>query len=399
MSNSIITTTLLVAAFALLLWRGIFDLIGIVLSCTVVLLGLGRFATTGEDQDEGKVTRCRSQSEFSFSLGEPESPFLQVLENQMSWLEEETARTYHVLKSGALAPPVQLREPLSKLRKLVQPLLRQSWQLREPMDDIFLCRLLIAKDFNVDLALPLATTYVAYREEMDGGVQPPSAWTAAGMVIVPFEDRQGRPVVVVRAKFIDASMSSELLRSGYRSTVDGIIAHLLSKRSSKVSATNPLEQYVLVFDSEGAGWSNFSTEIVKIMVNESNNHYPERLARIYVVNCTSFSRYCFKLCSGMLHPRTVKKTQFITTDQVPALMTDLVDLDKLPVEYGGNATSWVPPSAARNLDEQTGVILAKTYRRLGLKTVLHDPKEEMANKVLRVRTLGDTEGMCCWRAW
>merc|ERR1711977_103355 len=100
-------------------------------------------------------------------------------------------------------------------------------------------------------------------------------------------------------------MSSDLMQAGYRATVDAVIAHLLHKRSSQISGSNPLEQYVLVFESDGAGWSNFSTQIVKIMVQESNRHYPERLARIYVINCNNFVRTCFHIASPMLHPRTV----------------------------------------------------------------------------------------------
>merc|ERR1712224_722618 len=157
----------------------------------------------------------------------------------------------------------------------------------------------------------------------------------------------------------------------------------------------------LLFEAEGAGWSNFSTEIVKVMVRESNAHYPERLAQIYVLNCTHFVRACFQMVSPMLHARTVKKTQFIVPEKVPAAMQSLVDPDKLPVVYGGAALPWPNPAYAQTLSDRMGRLMAATYRRLGLARPGEDEEEEDAEERRKIRNMPRTAGggLCCCSRW
>jgi len=360
---------------------------------------VGRSSRLLSEKRATAAKRCRSHSDFSFSLGEPEAPFLRVPEQQMPRFEAEIGSIYAVYDQSS-CDRINLRTPLYTLRKLLAPYEQEHWQLREPIDDVLLCRTLVAKDFNVEKAFALVKGYLEWRVEVDGGVRPPDEWIATCHCSIPFEDRFGRPVVVVRSKYIDGSMPAELLQKGYRATVDAVISHLLEKRSSTVSGNNPLEQYVLCFESEGAGWSNFSPQIVKIMVAESNKHYPERLAGIFVLNSTHFVRSCFNMVSWMLHPRTVKKVQFLTQDKVAAFMQNLVDIDKLPPEYGGHAPSWPGPDEAKSLNERMGPIMAGTYRRLGLAP----PGQEADEQEVKRTTSDDiprntgADG-CCWRAW
>lgn len=402
-----IVTALLAAALACLAWRGTADVQGAVLVSIVAVVGLWvcltvRRSSPTKNGAAKRAFRCRSLSDISFSLGEPEAPFLRVPDQQMPWFEAEIGLIYRVFdaQNGSAC---NVREPLNRLRKLVRPIENEHWELREPLDDIMLCRLLIAKDFNVEMAFALAKKYLDYRLEVDGGVRPPAALIASGMVIIPFEDRYGRPVVVVRAKYIDNQMSQEFMQSGYRAIVDCVIAHLLHKRCSQVNGANPLEQYVLVWESEGAGWSNFTTQIAKTMVKESNSHYPERLAQILILNCTHFVRLCFQMVSPMLHPRTVKKTKLITSDKVAGVMQSLVEPEKLPIEYGGSAPSWSSPIAARNMTERMGAVVAATHRRLGLMTAGEEAEEEPHERIIddipRSSSEGGFGGCCCvgWR--
>jgi len=317
----------------------------------------------------------------------------------MNWLETEVGLIYQVFDQPNSSAIVDLRNPLIRLRELVRPLELEHWELQEPLDDVFLCRLLVAKDFDVEQALKLAQNYSAYRLKVYGGVRPPPAWIASGMCIIPFEDRHGRPVVVVRAKYIDGSISSEVMEQGYRASVDTVIAHCLSKRTTNVSGSNPLEQYVLMFESEGAGWSNFSSVIMKIMVRESNSHYPERCAGIYILNCNHFVRASFQMVSPMLHARTVKKIKFVVAEKVPALMQSLVEPEKLPPEYGGRAPPWASPANSQNLSDRLGRLMAATYRRLGLEPPGEDELEEESDESPEMIPRKSSGGRTCCLPW
>lgn len=399
MDKTMTVTSLLVATLVSLACCGTLDFTSALLSYGVAFVSWwlwtkGPQWSMAKPTENGAAKHCTSTSDTSFSLGEPEAHFLRVSEQKMSWLEAEVGLIYGVTDEPGRG--IDLTNPLTQLRDLVKPLEQEHWQLQEPLDDILLCRLLVAKDFNVEQAFALARKYLDFRLEVDGGVRPPDAWISSGMVILPFEDRHGRPVVVVRAKYIDAGISSELLAQGYRATVDAVIAYMLQKRSSSVSRSNPLEQYVLLFESEGVGWSNFSTGIVKTMVRESNNHYPERLARLYVLNCTPFIRTLFQMVSPMLHVRTVKKTEFVVPEKVKAVMHSLVEPEKLPVDYGGNALTWAGPEYAHTLSDRLGKLMAATYRRLGLEPPGEDSEDEARDRRTDHMPRTSGGGMCCW---
>ena len=73
----------------------------------------------------------------------------------------------------------------------------------------------------------------------------------SGVAVVPFEDNFGRPVVFVRLRFHRPG-NVEAFAQGLRTTVDAMIAHMLSKRqslgnSAGMDGSNLLEAYVMVF--------------------------------------------------------------------------------------------------------------------------------------------------------
>jgi hypothetical protein len=313
----------------------------------------------------------------NFPLGLPEAAFVRTC-NQMALLEERVASIY---AKDDKAPALDVKGPLDKLRQMVQPLERADWTLREPLDDIMLCRLLIATDFKVDKAFSLADRYVQFRRNIGGGLCPPSDWVATGAILIPFEDRWGRPVVVVRAKYLDA-YNSELLERGYRATLDTLIAHLLSKRGSRISQSNPLEQYVVALHVEGATWRNWSTSLVRMMVGESQRHYPERLAQIFVLGCNSFVRGMWGLSAPLLHPRTTKKVKMVGQSEIAGFMQGQVEDGTLPQDLGGSAPALVHPAAANNIEELAGKIAADTWERLNIAPRLHrgDSKDQLIMK-------------------
>lgn len=351
-------------------------------------------------KDELEGSRRRSLSDVSFSLGEPEAPFLRVPDNQMAWFESEIRRSYSVDEEKQNGGHYDFRGVLARLRELVEPLEQDSWQVREPLDDVLLSRVLIATDFNVDKSFALVSKYLTYRKEL-GGIRAPTEFIESGCTMIPFEDRYGRPVVFVRGKHILTSMSEETVERGYRAYADVVVAHLLHKRGCQVSGSNPLEQYVMVFEAKDVGWSNFSMLFAKIMIRESAAHYPERVAQMVILNCNALAKTCVQLVLPLLHPRTSKKLRLITKDKVPAFMQSLVEPEKLPKEYGGGAPDFVHPSAIQNDDELMGKLMASTYRRLGISSHVKYDDESSLERSTTMQKLDRTPSMvacCAWRS-
>eukprot|EP00913_Durusdinium_trenchii_P012914 g12126.t1 len=130
---------------------------------------------------------------------------------------------------------------------------------------------------------------------------------------------------------------AETFRSFYRGMVDSIIAHLLMKRRPQLSDTNPFEQYVLVLDVLGATRRNFSMTAIQVMIHESNNYYPDRVAQIFVLG---------------------------------------VNL----AEYGGSAPRLPSPAQAKTLSDMAGPIPADIWEKLGAVRMLEE-KTAMASKI------------------
>lgn len=189
------------------------------------------------------------------------------------------------------------------------------------------------------------------------------------IVIVPFEDTRGRPVAISRLRSYHSKLPLELMTNGYRATADAVIAHFLFKRSQNVSAKNPLEQWVLCIDCEGVGWSNFSMSYVQMFVQESAEHYMERISAIYMLNPPTTWRLFWQILKPVLHPRTLRKIKLVPSAEVPQVMRELIGAranELLPEAYGGSAPPFPPPGQGRTAEEKVGALLANTWKQLGV---------------------------------
>mmetsp|Transcript_31937 Transcript_31937/g.69821 ORF Transcript_31937/g.69821 Transcript_31937/m.69821 type:complete len:424 (-) Transcript_31937:133-1404(-) len=238
----------------------------------------------------------------------------------------------------------------------------------EPNDDVCLARLLIARDFDAQKAARLLDSRLQLRQKISQSLGcPPVEWLRTGLALVPFEDYLGRPVLVVRACLQDAAMlPAEVFERGYRATMDAMVEHMLNRRSeNSLSATNPLEQFVLVVELQGAGWRNFATEHYKIMVREGSIHYPERLAMAVLLRPNIASQAAWNLVKPLLPARTRKKVKLVPEAEVPSFMKALVSKEVLPEAYGGEAKNWLLPEQSQNLEDLCGPLAAASWRRAG----------------------------------
>jgi hypothetical protein len=127
--------------------------------------------------------------------------------------------------------------------------------------------------------------------------------------------------------------------------MDAIILHMLQRRP-ELAATNPLEQYVCVIDAAGAGWANVSMEFFRMLVSETNTHYPDRLQEVIVLGVNATVRTIWRVGagSGIVHPRSQKKVKMVAPDKVKSVMRGLVPEEALPADYGGCAPALEHPA-------------------------------------------------------
>merc|ERR1712004_831041 len=116
---------------------------------------------------------------------------------------------------------------------------------------------------------------MAWRRQIPGCVAPPSMWLDSGAVLVPFADRFGRPVVVIRARYLEpGKIPLDVLERGFCATLDAVIGHLLlQRRDGNALEKNLLDQYVCCIDSRGAGRRTFSFAAMKMMQRLATARY------------------------------------------------------------------------------------------------------------------------------
>jgi len=299
-----------------------------------------------------------------------------VTEENGVWWKETVARIH----DGDFSPDAPSSVPVRPLEDLVAHLrvvtasvvARGDPELHEPVDDIWAARALIATDFDVAEAADAASSYVDRRRTSSGIALPSCSVLDRALILVPFEDRFGRPVAITRVRYV-SSGHMETMTNHFLSTCDGMISHMLlarEERGGQVSSTNPLEQYVFCVDCEGMLWRNACLEYCQMLKRESDDCFLERLAVIYVLNPPTFLAWCSAMLEPMLHPRTKRKIQLVKSTEVHRVMRELVGEhradDLLPPNLGGFAKPFSAPGQGRTLEDKVGPLLARTWSRLGV---------------------------------
>lgn len=385
-------------------------LTGIVLAITVLGLGTSLLGMWPGGLSHAIVVLClfavcssRSLARRSFAskpevpssgpqkAGWPSAMFVNrhvchVADTLLEWWQEVVGRIYQVDFEPGVPGSVP-RPPLTELGSLLRSIRANtpnaaaavgqsemdatnagSAGFCEPVDDIWASRALIATDFDVAKASHIVRSYVDWRRRNPGLTIPMQAWIDYAIVIVPFVDKWDRPVAISRLRSYHKGLPLSVMTNGYRATADGVIAHLVLKRGSAPSQSNPLEQWILCIDCEGIGWGNFSMEYIQMFVRESNARYMERIAAIYLLTPPSYWQLMWNMMRPFLHPRTLRKIQLVPASKVPTVMRDLLGTRAdtlLPPNYGGSAPAFPRPGQGWTLEEKVGALLAETWRHLG----------------------------------
>lgn len=111
----------------------------------------------------------------------------------------------------------------------------------------------------------------------------------------------------------------------------------------EISAEEGVETrgYYAISDVKGVGFGVISRKKATVfLANVSGENYPEMLDRVYLVNVPWLFEKVYKIIKPALDPHTVSK--FVIHSGIPPEFKDILDLDMLPKEFGGNSDKVVP---------------------------------------------------------
>ena len=104
------------------------------------------------------------------------------------------------------------------------------------------------------------------------------------------------------------------------------------------------ETFVTIADLEGFSMANFSLTYIKVIVSILQNHYPERLGTVYVINAPFIFSAAWRMIQPLLDERTRSKIEILGSSPADyaRIQTD-VDVSVLEQDYGGTHERYPVP--------------------------------------------------------
>ncbi|KAF4383343.1 hypothetical protein CsatB_024582 [Cannabis sativa] len=146
-----------------------------------------------------------------------------------------------------------------------------------------------------------------------------------------FHDRLGRPVLIMRPGMQNTN------------SPEGNIRHLVYLIENGIlNLPEDQEQMSWLVDFTGFTMNtSISVKTTRDIINILQNHYPERLAVVFLYNPPRIFQAFYKAVKYFLDQKTAQKVKFAypkSKDSVE-LMKSYFDIDNLPIEFGGKATA------------------------------------------------------------
>mmetsp|Transcript_11909 Transcript_11909/g.35309 ORF Transcript_11909/g.35309 Transcript_11909/m.35309 type:complete len:303 (+) Transcript_11909:121-1029(+) len=126
------------------------------------------------------------------------------------------------------------------------------------------------------------------------------------------------------------------------SPVDGYRHYVWhSEYTWQLAAPKEGAQAMVLFDAGGFGWEQLSLELldlIKRIVDFTNQHYPHRAARIVIVNTPSWYNTLYTMIKPIMSDVCEAKLVFLTAKEVrKGALLKWIAPANLPVEYGGKS--------------------------------------------------------------
>lgn len=222
-----------------------------------------------------------------------------------------------------------------KVKELRASLGQLSGRSAQFCTDACLKRYLEARNWNVDKAKKMLEETLKWRlsfkpEEIRWNEVAKEGET--GKVFkANFRDRHGRTVLI--------------LRPGMQNTaaLDNQMKHLVYLIENAIfNLPEGQEQMAWLIDY--TGWSitnNVPVKSARETINILQNHYPERLAAALLYNPPRLFETFWRIVKYFMDPKTFQKVKFVYPKNKDSaeLMKSYFDVDNLPTEFGGTATT------------------------------------------------------------
>jgi hypothetical protein len=116
-----------------------------------------------------------------------------------------------------------------------------------------------------------------------------------------------------------------------------------------------IETFLLVIDAAGWNLSLATSDaftFIKGMAVTDSAHYPERLGTLLVINAPSVLAISWRVIQEFLDPVTKEKIQIYSTNRAKwePVLRQYVDVDQLPVQYGGTVPDPSPEEALQSMN-------------------------------------------------
>jgi hypothetical protein len=97
------------------------------------------------------------------------------------------------------------------------------------------------------------------------------------------------------------------------------------------------DSYLTIVDVDKFGWANFNLDLVKGLMRNLVNNYPERQYKIILVRVTLITRAIFRLIKPFLPQRTLNKLIFVGSkpEEIRQILLKDIDIENIPEIFGG----------------------------------------------------------------
>ncbi|KAJ5943927.1 hypothetical protein N7516_004095 [Penicillium verrucosum] len=213
----------------------------------------------------------------------------------------------------------------------------------ERLDTLTLLRFLRARKFDVEAAKTMFTASEKWRKEFGTDDLARDFDYPEKEEVFKFypqyyhkTDKDGRPVYIEKLGKIDLNQMYKI------TTADRMLQNLVSEYEKLADPRLPacsrkagklLETCCTVMDLKGVGITSVPSVYgyVKQASDISQNHYPERLGKLYLINAPWGFSTVFGAIKGFLDPVTVSKIHVLGSGYQKELLAQ-----NLPVEFGGS---------------------------------------------------------------
>ncbi|KAF8040133.1 hypothetical protein BT93_B2380 [Corymbia citriodora subsp. variegata] len=220
---------------------------------------------------------------------------------------------------------------LTQMRKSVQKLGSSTEKFGEPT----LMRFLIARSMDADKAAKMFVKWQEWRSTwVPNGFVPESEIgeeLEARKIFLQGLSRSGQPLMLAKA--------SKHFPSKDQLQFKKFVIYLLDKTIASSFKGQEIgnEKVIVIFDLQNIGYKNVDTRGLITGFQFLQAYYPERLAKLFILNMPRFFVSVWRMISRFLERATLEKIVIVSNEDEREDMFKEIGAEVLPEEYGGQA--------------------------------------------------------------